>query len=244
MPDGAVLIVLLAGMRIAGVRRARVTAELHQIGAPPVRGDEPARVIRGGADFLRYGSARIEGERFIFETPGLSGSLRYAARFPPATVRAPLLERGRATLTWEIEVPDADVTGELHWPGGTLEVAGRGYRDRVWTDILPWRLPMRTVKWGRAAAGPHAATWLQASTDAESVRIGWQDGAVAPGDAPELRETRTLFSTRVADMESLRLGMLGRFLRRMTDPLQTRYLSRTSVNGADGWAAHEDVLWR
>ncbi len=249
LPTGDVLIVLLAGLRICGYWRGRVTAELYPAEGDPVRGDAPApwRSITGADDRLTFGTASIDGTHLVFDTPGLSGTLDLVPRVAPVMPRTPLFAVGGTSLGWSVEIPDADVTGVLRWPGGTLDLAGaRGYRDRVWTDILPWRLPMRVVRWGRAAAGPHAMTWMRAATVQGEVHTGWVDGIVpdpAP-DAPPLTEQRTLFSTAVAEMPALHLGALGRFLKRRVNPHQTRFAARTVLDGARGMAVHEEVLWR
>lgn len=243
-PGGDVLIVLLAGIRVCGLWRGRVTAELYPAGCAPIRGDAAAARVEGGPDRLCFGPARIDGERFTFETPGLSGDLRVVPRFPPATARDPLFSVGATRLGWTMEVPDADTSGELRWPGGSLALQGRGYRDRVWTDILPWRIPLLTVRWGRAAAAEHATSWMDAETTAERFRTRWADGVFVASDPPALREGRTLFSMRVADMEALSLGALGSVLRRMTDPHQTRWAARATLDGCEGWAVHEEVRWR
>jgi hypothetical protein len=85
---------------------------------------------------------------------------------------------------------------------------------------------------------------MDAETTGERFRTRWEDGAFVAPDPPALSDGRTLFSTRVADIEALRLGALGSVLRRMTDPHQTRWAARTSVRGCDGWAVHEEVRWR
>jgi hypothetical protein len=85
---------------------------------------------------------------------------------------------------------------------------------------------------------------MDAETTAGRFRTRWADGAFVAPDPPALREERTLFSMRVADMKALSLGTLGSVLRRMTDPHQTRWAARTTLDGREGWAVHEEVRWR
>jgi hypothetical protein len=246
LDDGSVLIVYLAWMRIFGVRLARVRAELHRAGQPPVVGHATARDVKGSEDALAFGPARIEGRTLAWETEGLSGTLRYDPRHPAVTLREPFLESGSRRLLWTVEIPDADVFGELRWPGGAAEIRGRGYRDRVFFDIPPWRFPIRELRWGRAVAGPHACIWNAAVTDVGTIAARWQDGRIvaAEGALPELTDTRVIVRTAVADIEGLRLGWLRPLLRRLTrDPRETKSASAARLDGEPGRAVHEVVLW-
>jgi hypothetical protein len=146
-----------------------------------------------------------------------------------------------------VEVPDADVAGEVRWPGGSLSLAGRGYRDRVWMDLPPWSFPVRELEWGRIAAGAHASTWVRAATTEEAVTVGWLDGRAAPvGEClGELGEDRVLVESRVVDREGLRLGMLRPLFRRLSgDPLETKWACPATLRGERGSAIHERVRWR
>lgn len=247
LPDGAVLLVYLGWLRLLGLRRARVTADLFRPGEPRRHGDAPAAAVRGGHGWLDYGAARIEGERLSFATGGLSGELDFAARAPPAQLGAPLLARGRRRLDWIVEVPDADVTGEVRWPGGSLAVRGRGYRDLVRFDLLPWRFSIRELRWGRIAAGPHAATWMEARTRDGELAAGWRDGRPArPADlGVALGPSRLLLEARVADLPGLGLGPMRELVRRLSgDPREVKWAAPGSLDGSPGVAVHEVVRWR
>ncbi len=246
LPDGTVLLVYLVRIRVLGLPVTRLTAELFRPGGPDVRGEAVVRSVSGGEDRLWFGPARIEGEVLRWETPGLSGELRFVPRAAPVALVDPFLEASSRRLTWTVEVPDADVTGRVVWPGGELEVTGRGYRDRVWFDLLPWRFPIRELVWGRAVAGPHAATWVRATTPTGEVAARWQDGVVELGSARpvDLGPSRTLLETRVADIEGFRLGWLAPLLRRVTgDPHEIKLAAPCELDGEAGVAVHEVVGW-
>lgn len=250
LEDGGVLIVYLARLRVLGLPLGRVAAELYPCQGDPVRGAARARRWAGGEGWLRAGPARIDGERLSFRAGALEGELRYLPRHPPAVLREPFLQEGPRSLRWTVEVPDADVTGSLQGPGGRLPIAGRGYRDRVAFDLRPWRFPIRTLHWGRAAAGPHAVTWVCARTrDGGEVKGRWCDGRVAAGDdegwqEPALGEPRPLVESRVADLEGLRLGALRPLLRRLTlDPHERKFAAAAAIAGHAGRAVHEVVQW-
>jgi hypothetical protein len=244
-PDGDVLVVLLAVIRVAGMTVGRVSADLSRADGSAVRGDAPASSVAGGPGWLRFGPARIEGDVLTWSTAGLSGELAVRPRAPAATMRDPLFSAGRGALAWTVEVPDADVSGELRWPGGSLPISGRGYRDRVWTDILPWRLPLRTLRWGRAVTASHATTWIDAETAAERLRWRWDDGRESTDAPPAVGRDRVLVAAAVADIPGLRLGLLRGLFRVLSrDPHQTRWAAPTSLGGEAGWAVHEEVRWR
>lgn len=250
LDDGAVLLIYFGALTLSYVRLARVTAELflpHGVGP---HGSAAAHHIAGGEDILHFGPATIAGDRLSFVTSGLSGELIYRPRRPPCTLREPFLTEGGRALHWLVEIPDADVTGTLRWPGGARAVAGRGYRDRVWFDFPPWRFPIRELRWGRAAAGEHAATWVRATTDRGIVAASWLDGhtaAYASGPPAEitLGPSRVFLDADVIGMESLRLGALRGLLRRLSgDPHQTKWQASCVIAGERGTAVHEVVRWR
>lgn len=259
------LVVLLAVVRVAGASFGRVTADLARADGAVVRGDAPASRVEGGPGWLRFGPARIESDVLVWSVPGLSGELTVRPRAEAVMMSDRLAAAGPRTLGWTVEVPDADVTGELRWPGGSLSLAGRGYRDRVWTDIPPRRVPFRTLRWGRAVTASHATTWIDAETLAGRLRWRWEDGVVLPGggvpagagegvgNAPDatgvpdlsLGERRLLVDAHVADIPSLRLGALRGLLRWLSRDLrQTRWSAPVRWRGEAGWAVHEEVVWR
>jgi len=247
MPDGAVLLLYLGRMQLTGLTMARVSAWLLRPGHAPERGSAVARRIHGRDDQLRFGAASIDGELLTFRTNGLSGDLRFEASFPPVALGAPFWERDGRQIRWTVEVPDARATGLLTWPGGSMSVDGRGYRDRVSFDVAPWRFPIAKLSWGRAAAGPHAATWATAETQDGTVIHRWLDGAVVRS-APwpvKLSESRSLVDAPVLDFEGLRLGIVRPVLRRLGgDPWQQKWAARASIDGDEGVAIHEVVRWK
>ena len=251
LPDGTVLLIYLGTVVLFGVRFARLTAELFQPNGNVVRGSAIVSAIRGGENHLEFGPAAIDGDLLSFETPGLSGVLRYDRRRAPCELRKPFLSAGGRSLTWSVEVPDADVTGWIGWPGGSMAIQGRGYRDRVWFDLLPWRFPIRELVWGRAVAGSHAATWVRATTRDGVVSESWLDGEVV-SDAENvlvpppvaLGQSRAFLDSDLTDLKSLKLG----WLRGVVDALgaglhETKYQAACLVHGVPGVAVHEVVRW-
>ena len=244
LPDGTVLLVYFGRMRLLGVPFARVTAELFRPGEPVIRSDAPATRIEGSEDRLEFGPATIEGECLTFTLPGLRGELRYRPRHAPITLRDPFLTEGDRSLIWNVEIPDSDVEGEVSWPGGAMPLVGRGYRDRVWFDLLPWRFPIQELRWGRAVAQDHAATWVEAQTAKNLVVAGWSSEAAVVPTRPALGADRELLSSAVADLEGLRFGWLRPVLRRISgDPREVKWAATAQLSGSEGVAIHEVVRW-
>ncbi|MGE5334167.1 MAG: hypothetical protein ACM3N4_05660 [Nitrososphaerota archaeon] len=251
LDDGSILLVYLGTLTLFRVRLARVTVELFLPQGQVVRGSATARHIMGGEGILYFGPATIVGDRLRFTTAGLSGDLVYHPRQPPCALREPFLVAGDRTLHWVVEMPDADVIGRLAWPGGSRTVTGRGYRDRVWFDIPPWRFPIRELIWGRAAAGAHAATWVRATTGQGIIAASWLDGhvvatedsSVPPSDVA-LGPGQVFLDADVAALEGLRLGALRGLLRRLSrDPHETKWRAPCMIAGVEGIAVHEVARW-
>jgi len=245
LPDGTVLLVYLGRLLLAGKALVRVTAELFNTDGSRIAGSAEGGAFKPADGRLLCGQADIEGERLRFRTPGLSGELRFVAR-RPAFAPGPLLTRGARALSWTVEVPDADVTGELHWPGGGRALHGRGYRDRVTFDILPWRLPLRTLRWGRAVAGEHSVSFLHADVGAHAPPLvaGVCDGEALSGmpQALVLGASRELLAGPIIDLQGLHLGALRPLLRLATrNPDQHKWAAAATLHGEAGRAIHELV---
>lgn len=250
LDDGTVLLVYFGLLTLFGVRLARVTAELFFPSGSVVRGSAIVRHIAGSESALQFGSATLAGEHLRFVTPGLSGDLVFHPRHPPCMLREPFLTDGARALHWAVEVPDADVSGTLNWPDNMRTVAGRGYRDRVWFDLLPWRFPIRELTWGRAAAGEHAALWVRATTTQGIIAASWLNGRiVANGGGPPaevvLAPGRIFLDADVTALEGLRLGALRGLLRRLSGDLhETKWQATCTIAGTEGVAVQELVQWR
>lgn len=250
LDDGSILLVYLGTLTIYQVRFARVTAELFSPHDSTVHGSAAVRHIEGSADTLLFGPATIDSDRLRFTTTGLSGELVYHPRYPPFMLQEPFLAQGGRTLHWAVEIPDADVTGTLEWPGGARTVTGRGYRDRVWFDIPLWRFPIRELIWGRAVAGEHATTWVRATTEQGITAASWLDGRMVtnniggPPAGVVLGPGRVFIDTDVSALEGLRLGALRGLLRHLSgDPHETKYQAPCTISGVQGTAIHEVVRW-
>jgi hypothetical protein len=245
-PSGAVLLIYLARLAGLGMSVARATVDLFLPTGEHARADSAVRDAIGGENRLAFGPVTIDKDLISLRFAEFSGELQFASHFPPVTLREPFLTCGSRELRWDVEIPDAEVTGDLRFAGGTLPIRGRGYRDRVWFDLLLWKFPIRELRWGRAVAGMHAATWVCAETMSGPISAGWLDGQRRDAPPPELElgQNRVLLESAVVDLEGLRLGPARPLLRRLVgDPRETKWLAPARIFGVSGQAIHEVVRW-
>jgi hypothetical protein len=246
LPDGSIVLVYLGSISAGPFSFSRVTADLFLPDGTHRGGGAPGRRPRVSPDAADLGAGGFDGRRLWWQTAGLSGELAFTPRHPGFELRCPFLASGRRSLHWLVEVPDADVRGEVRWPGGSLAVEGRGYRDRVWCDIPLWRLPITELRWGRAVAGDHAAVWVVAAGPEGTLAEAWQDGHRAePGFVPPLAGPgRVFLEGEVVDLDGLHLGPLRTPLGRLLHaPHQVKQASAASLGGVAGRAVHEVVTW-
>ena len=250
LPDGTVLLVYVGRMYLCGLSWPRVTAELFRADGSVVRGAAVAKPSEGLGEALDVGAACIDADSIRFETTGLSGELKMRPRFAPVTLLDPVWATKSRRLTWVMEVPDADVEGHVRWPGGALAIEGRGYRDRVRMEISPWRFPIRRLVWGHAAAGPHAAVWLQLDTETGPIQARWRDGRIGSDreglhDGVTLDDDTPFLDADILDLDGLALGPLRGPLKRLGgDPHETKLRAAATIDGHPGRAVHEVVVWR
>ncbi len=246
LEDGSILIVLLGRLRALALGRSRLTAELHRSDGTSVHGSASVGAIRRSGAGCAFDGGRLEPTELAWRTPALSGRLHFMPRYAGTHMGDPLVRDGRRRLRWIVEVPDADVTGELEWNGRQLAVRGRGYRDYLGLDLLPWRMPLRELHWGRAACGAHACCWVRQRLESRVLEGTWRDGTMTSGyEPPTLEHERVIQRGPVADLPVMRIGVLRSVLRWLArDPQQSRAVSRAILNGQPGWAVHEVVQWR
>ncbi len=243
--DGTLLIVTLGELRLGGLRRARLAAELHRPDGTTVRDTLSLAHFRRTSGGCTFAAGGLEPDGLAWRAPGLSGSVRLVPRFPAFTPADPLLATRRRSLRWTVEIPDADAAVDLTWPTGRLALGGRAYCDRVLLDAMPWRLGLRRLAWGHAVFPTGATWWLELVTRRHTIAATWRDGVLSAGCAPPaLEPARTLGDYRVVDLPVLRIPPLGTVVRWLAgDPHQQRWLAR-AVGAERGWSVHELVRWR
>lgn len=246
MADGSILLIYLGGIRAIGTQWARVTAELHRPNKDVVRGCTPAKIVRGGGRVLQCGSARIDHDKLYFETPQLSGQLTFNPRYPPTQIKEALLEDGDRKIQWYVEIPDADVEGRITWPGGYQDIVGRGFRDRVYYDMLPWRPHFKELRWGRAVTENHAAIWMEGQTPKGFFRATWHNGNLYESDQPlvQMQKMRTISRSDVVTLSGLHLGLAGPLLAKLSGhPIEIKQAGEAVLHSEVGVCIIGDLRW-
>ena len=246
LPDGTVILVYLVQFRALGFSRALVTANCPA--RVPGHSRRRSRAAgRGGQGVARPRCCPNRRRGPVLRDSGLAGRLKYSARSPPAALGAPFVAQRQRTLEWTVEVPDADVEGEVAWPGGRLPIRGRGYRDHVWLDVLPWRMPLRGLAWGRVAAGAARddVDRRPAGGGRRSLRrLGrWEDnpGGGAPGHARRVTSPRRVGGGGPARPEPG--GATPRLAAPGARPPRGEMACPATIGGHAGVAIHERVRW-
>lgn len=131
------------------------------------------------------GSPPGEGNGAIFwRAEALGCSMDFEPRQPPIEER--LLAGDSGVVEWRVEAPAAVVAASVR---GFAPLHGTGYAERILITVLPWRLPIRELRWGR---------WIDHAASRSVVWIDWRgkfprtwvfvDGAAAP--TPEVTDER------------------------------------------------------
>jgi hypothetical protein len=172
-------------------------------------------------------------ERTLIETP--DGSIRWTCHMPRA--RATFRHRQRA----------------LH---------GRGYVECLTMTVAPWKLPFRTLRWGRHTSDQHSLVWIDWDRG-DAGRWIWLDGVEQPGarladtgvtglsggGELHLRDSRDVRDRRVLAGIS---GVIRALRPHATSPLagmhEHKQLSSSAITGTGhamdrGEALHEVVTW-
>lgn len=174
---------------------------------------------------------------------------------PP--VRKILLETKSGTVDWNCLQPRARVS--LRCDGACLE--GIGYAEVLTLTIPPWRLPMRTLRWGRFASPLHSLTWIDWQGERQ-IQVALHDGkeCVQPSISDRVVRLDAQYFLELDCGAVLRDGELGRTVLTATPGLQrifprwmrgireTKWRSYGVFSRGDerdsGWAIHESVEWR
>jgi hypothetical protein len=94
--------------------------------------------------------------------PECCGMLHYrpAAAADLSHLNSNLIDRDFTGLRWFVPKPANHVHGELKLEFGVIKVIGKGYHDFVEIDILPSRLAIDRMYWGRVLANDWGAIFI------------------------------------------------------------------------------------
>jgi hypothetical protein len=216
----------------------------------------PSGPAREASSFGRVGRPQLEDDLLIWEHAPLHLCGRWRRTSP--AVRRTLLRTGDGAIRWTCHQPSARATVECE--GRTLD--GVGYVECLSLTIPPWKLPFRTLCWGRHASDRHAVVWIDWS-GRDGRQFIWLDGVEQLGARLDGASVRGLADGAELQVRWLRdicrrpaLARLSDHLpigiQRLMTPLhgmrEHKQLARSAIirNGTPldrGWTVFEEVAW-
>ncbi len=185
---------------------------------------------------------------------GIAGTWR-ALRTP---VRRDVFEGEEGGIDWHCRQPMARVDLSLQ---GKTRITGLGYAECLNLSVVPWKLPVEELHWGRFLSEEHALVWIdwrgprpwqtlihngderkiQSLTEAEML--------FAPVSSLELDRGLVLRSGQLGHTVFAGISRLAKLLpRNMLAVEECKWRSRgvlqAASGNASGWAIHEIVKWK
>lgn len=189
----------------------------------------------------------LDNGRILWAATGVVGGLEMVPRVQGVEKQL------SSSVLWRCIAPSADAIVTLE--GKTIR--GRGYAEVLELSAAPWRLPIDTLRWGRAVGERTSLVWIQwegASPLSLVVRDGVfaghceiSDTRVVTGDleltiasSAVLREDR--LAPSLAQLKPLSWLFPRRFTAAMEHKWRGRGTFRTAGRPSDeGWVIHERV---
>jgi hypothetical protein len=100
------------------------------------------------AHSLRRAAIAEEGRTLSWEAPGLSATWMRQ----DAELRATVFESEAGAVEWRCVIPKGSAAMN--------EVRGLGYAEHLRMTIAPWKLPIRTLRWGRFLTSRTTLVWI------------------------------------------------------------------------------------
>lgn len=176
-------------------------------------------------------------------------------RDPQPSVRRRLFDSPQGFIDWNCEMPAA--CAEIRFRDEKGSLTGRGYAECLQMTIKPWQLLLEELHWGRFHSDQDTVVWVQwrgphplsliihnDKTCTEETAISQDRVALTHGAVLDLAEHSVL---RTGPLASTALSRLAALQRRLPSKIlaldETKWLSRGTLRGSDGWAIHEVVRW-
>lgn len=201
------------------------------------------------AHSLRRAVIREDGQTLSWEAPGLSASwIRQDAE-----LQATVFESEAGVVEWRCVIPKGSATMNV--------VRGLGHAEHLRMTVAPWRLPIRTLRWGRFLTPRTTLIWID-WVGPFATRIVFLNGRRVLAGALDDRgllldnEVRISFdrahvvrqgslgSTVFAAIPGIRRIAPARMLR--VEECKWKSRARMQSPGApdeEGWCIHEVVNW-
>ena len=233
--DGAAWIGYWGRLRWGPLRVSFVSSLVHE-------GDETttATRVRAGAE------PHHDADALRWSAPSLGVELELAPRVSGIEKE---LHEG---VTWRCVAPCGDAVVRL--PGRTIR--GRGYAEVLEMSVPPWRLPIRTLRWGRVLGARTSLVWIQWS-GANPLQVVARDGAFVEAASIDDDTVRLADGTHVtmSERSAIREAPLAETLRplravtpllprSLTGSVEQKWRSRGTIAAPErptdeGWAIHE-----
>src|ERR1035441_10455134 len=97
---------------------------------------------------LRRARIEDEGQTLSWAAPGLSANWTRQ----DAELRATVFESAEGAVEWRCAIPKGGASMN--------EISGLGYAEHVRMTIAPWKLPIRTLRWGRFLTPHTTLIWI------------------------------------------------------------------------------------
>jgi len=168
-------------------------------------------------------------------------------------IRDTIFASDAGSVEWHCLMPRAQV--HIH------DGCGLGYTEHISMSIAPWKLPIRTLRWGRFAAPSDWIVWIDwlgeftrrlvywngevaATALLEDGVIEFRDGARLLMDHSLILREGALGSTVLSTVPGFRDTFPARLLRVNECKWRSRArLERPGVSPIEAWAIHERVDW-
>jgi len=199
----------------------------------------------------------IEGETISLSQPGLDIAGTWKALRTP--IRRTVFENPRGSVDWNCLQPMSQV--EIFLQNKT-RLAGLGYAECLTLSLLPWRLPLTSLNWGRYISPEDAIVWIEwLGPEPKGIVVHNGEEHVAAS----ISESEVVFANSASRLALdrglvLREGRLGDTVfpgisrlagllpRTMLSVHERKWRSRgefhRSTGQTAGWAIHEVVKWR
>jgi hypothetical protein len=180
---------------------------------------------------------QLDGDTTTLSLPhlGMKGTWQ-ALRSP---VKRMVFDSEDGSVAWHCHQPMSQVDLLLQ---GKTRMVGLGYAECLTLSVLPWKLPLEELHWGRFLSRHHALVWID-WRGPQRRRTVLYDGEEQ--EIQSLTESRMLFADTGTTLDLdrgmvLRSGQLGRTVFAGI----SRGMLQTGNMTASGWAIHEVVKWK
>jgi hypothetical protein len=226
---------------------------------------------RWGAFHLNYSS--------VLESVGNAVSARHSfgAADEPSVAGRSLLWRSDALQVegeWQSDSTElrstvfSSAAGSVEWhcmmPRARARIGrreGLGYAERLVMTVAPWKIPLRTLRWGRFTSASEWVVWIDWRGEysrtlvyrngAEVRTFSLEDAKIEFEDRSQLLMDRSLAlregplgSTALSAIPGVRDSVPGRLLQVTECKWRSRArLERCGGETVEGWAIHERVEW-